>query len=179
MRGNYKRALTGVAAVAAAAGAVWAVTMVAPLSASASAVADEPASLVEDFKYPNADQVWADSNNQVRVISGDGHILWTDCSVPAPTGVGRISIYTSNDVAPQCFSVLASTGLLNLEVAAVYEIDARRVTAAGAGEASAEVTTEEGEVTPVDLSLTNSTQVGVGADPGADPATLVQLAVAP
>jgi hypothetical protein len=169
MRGMTKFAITGIAAVVVTGATGWALAG----AASARAAADEPPSIVEDYSYPGA----ADILN-VKLISGDGHIMLGDCAQPVVTGKGRIAIRTQEQGDPICFDVLAASGLLNLEVPAVYEIDARKSTGAGGTSAVAQVTTDDGAVNPpITLSLDHTTSVGKGIDDNNAPTTLVQLKV--
>jgi len=93
-------------------------------------------------------------------------------------GEGRIDVESSNingHAKRFCFRVTSRSGWLSLEVPAVYAIDGRK---AGAGsKVTAEVTTDDGEHTTVDVSPTQTTPVGVGADPENKPTTLLELRV--
>jgi hypothetical protein len=169
MRGMTKFAITGAAALMATGATTWALTGAASARAAAD---DQPSSIVEDYSYPGAAAI-----TQFKLISGDGHIVLGDCATPSAAGQGRISIRTQQQGDPVCFDVLSATGLLNLEVPAVYEIDARRSTGAGGTSAGAVVTTDDGVTTDVPLSLDHTTSVGKGIDDNNKPTTLVQLRV--
>jgi hypothetical protein len=155
-------------------------TFSTPVSATRSsmrdALADGPGLLIEDFAYPNAAAILATHN--IRLNRGNGYILFTDCTEPVKAGEGRIDVESSNingHAKRFCFRVTSRSGWLSLEVPAVYAIDGRK---AGAGsKVTAEVTTDDGEHTTVDVSPTQTTPVGVGADPENKPTTLLELRV--
>ncbi|WP_233512241.1 hypothetical protein [Micromonospora deserti] len=152
-------------------------------SAPTRAVADDaPPSIVEDFSYPGAAQILAQQN--VKLISGDGHILLADCATPPEGDIGLLKVWTTDEqigadgIGRVCFKVTARTGLLNLEVPGVYEIrgDGQRT---GTGhEVTAELRSDEGEEITVEVDPDGSTQVGLGADPDASPTMLLRLTVA-
>jgi hypothetical protein len=141
---------------------------------------DNGGSIVEDGAYPGAGDI--EATQHIRLISGDGHILLADCATTPVNDIGVMKVWTTDVIGPDgqglvCFRVTASTGLLNLNVPAVYEIrgDGQR---AGAGhKATAEVTTDAGVHTSVTVNPSGSTQVGIGTSPNADPTTLLQLKV--
>ncbi|WP_246157409.1 trypsin-like serine protease [Catellatospora sichuanensis] len=141
--------------------------------------ADPAASLVEDGVYPGAAAILAEQN--VRLLSGDGHIVIADCATPPSGDFGVLKVYTTDEtigadgIGRVCFKVTAAAGWLNLEVPGVYEIrgDGQR---AGTGhEVTAELTTEAGDEITVDVDPDGSTQVGLGADPNNPPTILLQL----
>jgi hypothetical protein len=137
-------------------------------------------SIVEQREYPNAAAI--EAAQHIKLISGDGHILLADCATTPVNDIGVIKVWTTEQIGPDgqglvCFKVTASTGLLNLQVPAVYEIrgDGQR---SGTGhKATAKVTTDAGVQTTVAVNPSGSTQVGVGTDPSADPTTLLQIKV--
>jgi hypothetical protein len=151
-------------------------------SAPTRAVADDaPPSIVEDFSYPGAEQILAEQN--VRLISGDGHILLVDCATPPEGDIGLLKVWTTDEqigadgIGRICFKVTAPTGLLNLEVPGVYEIrgDGQRM---GTGhEVTADLRSDDGEDVTVEVDPDGSTQVGMGADPEASPTMLLRLTV--
>ncbi len=138
-------------------------------------------SIVEDYSYPGAAEILATQN--VRLISGDGHILLADCATPPQGDIGLLKVYTTDEqvgaggVGSVCFKVTASSGWLKLEVPGVYEIrgDGQRT---GTGhEVTAELTTDAGETIVKDVDPDGSTQVGLGADPNSAPTMLLRLTV--
>jgi hypothetical protein len=160
------------------------VVSIGALSAQASpqSTAEDQPSTVEDYTYPGADTILA--NYGVVLISGDGHILFSDCATP-PTGpLGLIKVRTTDSLGPDedrlvCFAVTGTTGHLKLKVPAVYEIRGDGPTPGTGHKLQAQLTTDAGVHTTVDVNPSGSTQVGVGASPGNAPTTLLQLDVTP
>jgi hypothetical protein len=150
--------------------------------ATAAAAEGAPPSVVEDFAYPQAAQIQAQYH--VRLISGDGGILFADCATPPVGDIGLINVYTTEQIGAGglgrvCFKVTKPSGHVELEVPGVYEIrgDGRRT---GTGhKTTAIVRTDAGQLPPVTVDPSGSTQVGVGADSGNPPTTLLQLVVTP
>jgi hypothetical protein len=139
---------------------------------------DEQPSLVEDFSYPGADAIFASTG--VTLISGDGHILFADCAAPPTGNIGVIRIRTTEAVGNKgliCFKVTASTGKLGLWVPAVYEIRGDGLSAGAGHKLTADLTTDTGQHTTVTVNPSGNTPVGVGANPGNAPTTLLQLIV--
>ncbi|TDE35748.1 trypsin-like serine protease [Nonomuraea mesophila] len=168
-------ATLGVATVMAASLSV----AVGPAPAGASAISRP--SLVGNGvpPYPGAAEILEAQN--VRLISGDGHILLADCATPAEGDTGLLKLWTTDEaigadgIGRVCFKVTSSSGVLNLEVPGVYEIrgDGQRE---GTGhEVTAELRTDDGEELTVEVDPDGSTQVGLGADPEASPTMLLQL----
>ncbi|MEV0388216.1 FG-GAP-like repeat-containing protein [Nonomuraea sp. NPDC050643] len=152
---------------------------VGPAPAGASAIS--PPSLVDDgvHPYPGAAEILAAQN--VRLISGDGHILLADCATPAQGDIGLLKVWTTDEaigadgIGRVCFQVTSSGGVLNLEVPGVFEIrgDGQRE---GTGhQVTARLRSDDGEQLTVDVDPDGSTQVGLGADPDASPTMLLQL----
>lgn len=152
---------------------------VGPAPAGASAIA--PPSLVDSgaYPYPGAAEILAAHN--VRLISGDGHILLVDCATPAQGDIGLLKIWTTDEaigadgIGRVCFKVTASSGLLNLEVPGVFEIrgDGQRE---GTGhQVTAKLRNDDGESLTVAVDPDGSTPVGLGTDPDASPTMLLQL----
>jgi hypothetical protein len=115
----------------------------------------ESQSLVEDFSYPNADRILAEQN--VRLISGDGHIILVDCATPVEGDIGLLKVRTTNEaigsdgIGRVCFKILGSTGLLNLEVPGVYEIRGDGQKSGTGHQVTATVKPEDGEKKVVDV----------------------------
>ncbi|WP_144124197.1 endo-1,4-beta-xylanase [Catellatospora sichuanensis] len=138
-------------------------------------------SLVDDGVYPYPDAAAILAAQNVRLISGDGHIVLADCATPPQGDIGLLKVYTTDEtigadgIGRVCFKVNASSGVLNLQVPGVYEIrgDGQRT---GTGhEVTAELVSDAGEEITVEVDRDGSTQVGLGADPGASPTMLLQL----
>jgi hypothetical protein len=160
-------------------GAALALTVASVPIATGAIADDAPPSTVEDYSYPGAAEILATQN--VRVLSGDGHILLVDCATPPVGDIGLLKVYTTDEtigadgIGRVCFKVTAATGLLNLQVPGVYEIrgDGQRT---GTGhEVTADLRDEEGEEITVEVDPDGSTQVGQGADPDAPPTMLLRL----
>ncbi|MEV4104715.1 FG-GAP-like repeat-containing protein [Nonomuraea sp. NPDC049649] len=163
-----------------------AAAMAASLSAAlgpspAGASAMSPPSLVGDGLHPYPDAAAILEAQNVRLISGDGHIVLADCATPAQGDIGLLKIWTTDEaigsdgIGRVCFKVTAPSGVLNLAVPGVYEIrgDGQR---RGTGhEVTAELRGDDGEELTVEVDPDGSTQVGLGADPEASPTMLVQL----
>ncbi|WP_236796571.1 hypothetical protein [Amycolatopsis sp. GM8] len=138
---------------------------------------DTQPSIVEDFGYPGAAQIQATDN--VQLISGDGHIVYTDCP-SGPDTVGLIMVHTSNLVGPNgdgklCFHVLAASGYLTMMIADVYSIRGDGLQAGQGHKLKAALTTDAGVHTVVDVNPSGTTQVGITTDPPGDPTTLLRL----
>lgn len=147
--------------------------------AATADAADAPSSLVEDYSYPGAAAILAAHN--VKLISGNGKIVYADCSNPPAGDVTFVYVYTTdlsvNGGDAVCFQVLGVPGVLTMEVPQVFEIRGDgRVAGAGKGhDMTAVVQPEGGSATTVQLDSDGSTPVGIGTDPTAAPTTLLQL----
>lgn len=140
--------------------------------------ADDQQSLVEDYSYPDAAKIAADDN--VVLISGDGHILFADCSQPLH-GIGQIEVHSSVGVGPKrdgdvCFKVTGPTGHLTLKLPSVYEIRGDGRDKGTGHHATADLTTDAGVHTTVAVKPDGSTPVGVASPSGQD-TTLLALDV--
>ncbi len=140
--------------------------------------ADGPKSVVEDFAYPGADGILAQYG--VVLVSGDGHIVFADCATPANGNIGLIRVRTTESVGQNgqvCFKVLGVPGHLELKIPAVFEIRGDGLVAGSGHKAKAELTTDAGQRTVVDVNPSGNTPVGVGASPDNQPTTLLELDV--
>ncbi|MFD8499201.1 hypothetical protein [Amycolatopsis sp. NPDC059657] len=159
----------------------WSVAQAAqqPLT-TAKATADDQPSVVEDYTYPDAAGVLA--TYKVTVISGDGHILVVDCATP-PEGNFGLLVVRSNESAGAggtgkvCFKITSTSGFLNLKLPGVYELKGDGRTTGTGHKVKADLTTDNGQRTIVDVDPSGSTQVGTGT--GTAPTTLLRLDVAP
>lgn len=113
-----------------AAGAAALVALLgAPVLASAEPRAPQPAPgtdtpppAIEDYAYPNADQILRDKG--IKLIKGDGHIVLSACDDSAQ----QIKVLTVQGPSadPQgayCFKALAKTGYLSLELPRVFALE--------------------------------------------------------
>jgi hypothetical protein len=78
--------------------------------AMAAKEAAAPSSIVEDYSYPGRDQILA--NQQIKLNSGDGHILLVDCSVDGD----KIQVETYEHADFVCFQLHGAHGFLSLEI---------------------------------------------------------------
>ncbi|GAA5152460.1 hypothetical protein [Amycolatopsis dongchuanensis] len=171
-------AATGLAAAAAA---ISLSVVAGPASAAqpeTATAADEQATLVEDFSYPGAAQI--KDQYGITLTSGDGHIIFADCRTSQGLGKGLLQVYTTESIGADgegmlCFQITGTTGYLNLLVPAVYEIHGDGVSTGQGHKVTAELTTDAGTHSSVEVNPSGSTPVGVGAKPGNPPTTLLRL----
>ena len=165
--GVVAAAVTGVAAVG--------------FAALPAVAEDVPPSIVEDYSYPDAATILAQQN--VKLISGDGHILIADCATPPVGNIGLLKVYTTDEtigadgIGRVCFKVSGPRGLLNLEVPGVFEIRGDGQATGSGHEVTANLTTDDGDKVTVDVDPDGSTPVGLGADPTNEPTILLRLTV--
>lgn len=179
--GRSKSAIFGVAAAAVVTGGLLGVRGALAADPGDGPTETNGGSIVEDYAYPGAAEILATQN--VRLLSGDGHIVIVDCATPPVGDIGLLKVRTTDEtigadgIGRVCFQVTSPSGWLNLEVPGVYEIrgDGQRT---GTGhEVTAELETDEGDEVTVDIDPDGSTQVGLGADPNASPTMLLRLTV--
>ncbi|MCX4960160.1 hypothetical protein [Streptomyces virginiae] len=111
-------ALARILGTAAAAGALaWAVTAGGqPSHTVTGPVADSgPGYAVEDFNYPNAEKVLAETG--IVLKRGDGNIVLADCA----SGQNLLRIL-ARDRADVCFKVTGDAGFLALELKSVHGV---------------------------------------------------------
>lgn len=146
----------------------------------APAAEDQP-SAVEDYSYPGREKILAEDN--VKLVSGDGHIIYADCDQP-PTGpIGLIEVHSTDITVGKgedgvvCFKVIGSNGFLTLLLPDVFEVygDGRQPGTGHKGKAEV-VSQSSGQHKIVDLNPSGSAQVGVGS-PGGEPSTLLRLEI--
>ncbi|QFY07647.1 trypsin-like serine protease [Nonomuraea phyllanthi] len=175
MNSPSRWAALGVAAAMAASLSVFA----GPAPAGASAISVP--SLVDSGLYPYPDAAEILEAQNVRLISGDGHIVLADCTTPAQGEIGLLKVWTTDEaigsdgIGRLCFQVKASSGVLNLEVPGVYEIRGDGQSEGAGHEVTAELRSDDGEELTVEVDPDGSTPVGLGADPNASPTMLLQL----
>ena len=174
MRSWSRVLVTGLAVGAVAVGGVYAA------NANEPTPADVQQPLVEDYAYPDAARILAEDN--VKLISGDGHIVYTPCVQQPQNGIGVMVVGSSDlSVGPTgdgkvCFKVLASTGLLVMEIPNVFEIRGDGFGTADGHKGTAEVT-RDGERKTYELNPKGNQQVGTGRN---EPAVaLVKLEIKP
>jgi hypothetical protein len=163
--------VTALAAAAAAGGVA---------TAFADGGSDQPPSAVEDFSYPGADKILADTG--VKLISGDGHILFADCATPRTGDLGLLVVHSSQAIGMKhdgvvCFQVLATTGTVQMQIPSVFEIRGDGYAPGAGHKVKARLTTDAGAQSTVDVNPNSSTPVGQGT--GSAPTTLLQLTANP
>ncbi|MFE4171390.1 hypothetical protein ACFRR7_04930 [Streptomyces sp. NPDC056909] len=95
----------------------------APSSAPTSGAAgDSPPFAVEDYNYPNAEQILADKG--ILLKKGDGHIVLAECGQTA----NQIKVLTVEDESAgrdgtYCFRATTTTGFLTLELPRVFALE--------------------------------------------------------
>ncbi|MFF4169321.1 hypothetical protein [Streptomyces sp. NPDC001744] len=82
---------------------------------TAAAAAEDMPSAVEDFGYPNAAQIQADTGGLLK--RGDGNILLKACD-----GSQDLTVYTRAGQKDFCFDVKAKPAYLSLELPQAYGI---------------------------------------------------------
>jgi Trypsin len=138
-------------------------------------------SIMEDYSYPGAADILERLN--VRLISGDGHILLADCDTEPVDNVGVIQVWTTEQIGPDaaghiCFQATGSTGRLALEVPGVFLIRGDGQQSGYGHRLTAVVDTASGEPTTVVVDPSGYAGVGSGgADPNSEPTTLLQLRI--
>lgn len=145
-----------------------------------NSTADEPASLVEDYSYPGAADI--EQKYHVVLTSGDGHIVFADCATPPDGNIGVLQVRSTETVGKDglvCFKVLGTTGRLSLRIPAVFEIRGDGRVAGSGHKMKADLTTDAGQHSTVDVGGFGSVPVGIGANPNNAPTTLLQLTVNP
>ncbi|MCG3750252.1 hypothetical protein [Amycolatopsis sp. Poz14] len=148
-----------------------------------AATGDDPApneqpALVEDFSYPGAASI--EANYHVNVISGDGHILFADCSAPPENNIGALQVRAQGSVGMQldgriCFKILATPGTIEVKIPKVYEIRGDGQIDGTGHKVKADLTTDSGTHTTVDVNPNRSTPVGTGSGPQNPETTLLRL----
>jgi hypothetical protein len=135
-------------------------------TAPAAFADDGPPPIVEYFDYPGADQIFAEHG--IRLLKGDGHILFTDCAAPG----SRVEIWSRTSTKSFCFRITADRGYLSLDLTKVYLIWGDN------HELSATMTTN-GEAKTVPIAKNQWNSVGEASDPDKNPSTLVELKSGP
>ncbi|WP_258952371.1 hypothetical protein [Lentzea californiensis] len=173
---SWSRVLvTGLAVGAVAVGGVFAA------SANEPTAADVQQPLVEDFGYPGAARILAEDN--VELISGDGHIVYSPCVQQPENGIGVMVIGSTdlsvggNNDGRVCFKVLGTPGLLVLRIPDAFEIRGDGHGSVQGHKGTVEVSRETGERRTVELNPNGNQQVGLGSNQPAE--TIVKLEIKP
>ncbi|SFD91909.1 hypothetical protein SAMN04487819_10599 [Actinopolyspora alba] len=123
-----------------------------------------PPPIVEDYSYPGAAAIEAETG--IKLIEGDGDIVKTSCDTTE-----SVITVDSVELGSSCYEVIGSQGWLKMEIPRVYAIqgDDHTVNAS---------LTVNGSTEQVELSPGEYNPVGEGQQPpDNDPATLVELRV--
>ncbi|MFI1537220.1 hypothetical protein [Streptomyces anandii] len=113
-------AVAGAAATLALAGA-QALATADPQPTGGSAGVTPP-SAVEDFAYPNADQI--QKTQGIKLIKGDGHIVLAACDDSAQQiKVLTVQGQSGNPQGAYCFKANAKSGYLSLELPRVFALE--------------------------------------------------------
>ncbi|MFI0804753.1 hypothetical protein SAMN04489729_6685 [Amycolatopsis lurida] len=117
-----------------------------------AATSDDPPPVVEDYDYPGADQIFA--QHGIRLLKGDGHILFTECG----GGANLVEVWSRTKNVPFCFKITGAKGYLSMDLARVYLIK---------GDDHALKATMKIKDAPVvvDIPKNSWTSVGEGANP--------------
>ena len=110
------------------------------LVAQPATAADEPASVVEDFAYPGADQILADHG--IKVLKGDGQIRFVaDCAAQA--NLFQVESLVGSTGKTYCFEVRGPRGFVTVDIPNVYLVRgaARSVVATATYEGQTETAT--------------------------------------
>jgi|SRR4051812_17650350 hypothetical protein len=167
--------LTATVVAAATALGTWTADAAPPPTQAAT---DIQPTIVEDYAYPGAETIQATYN--VTLISGDGHIMFADCATPPEGNIGLLTVTTTAAQGTDgegriCFKILATPGRLQLKIPAVYEIRGDGQIDGTGHTVQADLTTDAGQHTTVNVNPSRSTPVGVATKPGSPPTTLLQL----
>ncbi len=123
----------------------------------------EMPSAVEDFAYPNAEQIFKDKG--IKLIKGDGHITLADCK----DTTNAVQVYARGQDTPFCFSVTGRGGYLALDLPKTYMIKGNDNTT------KADLTVPGEATKTYDITKNAWTEVGETADPKRRDHTLVEI----
>ncbi|PKV89959.1 LamG-like jellyroll fold domain-containing protein [Streptomyces sp. TLI_146] len=140
--------VAAVAACVTTAGTAAAAGSRAPESSRATATDTQPASVVEDFAYPDAEKIRQEKG--IVLKRGDGHIVLAECG----TSTGLMEVWPRAR-ARVCFRTNGPTGYLSLEIPSVYLVKASK-------DAAASVTLTAPDQTTQQIEIPKNTSQGVG-----------------
>jgi len=177
----YEGCLAGGGVLCASGARSFAATQGTALASNLTATesgATDPASAVEDFAYPGADQILDQSH--VKLVSGNGEIELVDCDAAATGTVTYFKVRSSDlEVGDQglfCLKVLSTRyGVINLEAPEVYSIrsDGQSTGEGHTATATWKVGTAAAQSGSVPLG--GILPMGIGTSPDSDPATLLRF----
>jgi hypothetical protein len=142
---------------------LWTTASAGQPTGNTGPVADAaPGYAVEDYNYPNADEILAEKN--IVLKRGDGHIVLADCA--SETGLLEVWARSTDKI---CFKVTGNSGWLTLEIPSVYAVR-------GSVDQSAQVEMTVGtEEKSFDVAKNTWTGVGESADPEGRDHMLVEI----
>ncbi|MFF8681165.1 hypothetical protein ACF07F_24935 [Streptomyces sp. NPDC015237] len=132
---------------------------------TAAATASEMPHAIEDFNYPGAAKIEADTGAVLK--RGNGHMVMTPCD-------GNEDIQILNRVAPKefCFAVKAKPAYLTLEIPKAYGIWT------SADPVKTTIKDADGTTTVINAPANDFTGYGESGAVNGDPTTLIELRVA-
>lgn len=130
-------------------------------SGFASTADETPGYAVENFAYPNADQILQQKG--ITLKRGDGHIVLADCD-SAP---GLLEVWARSQDRI-CFQVTGATGFLTMEIPSVYGIKGNDY------DTTVDMTVD-GEDHSFAVGKNEWTPVGETTDPGQRPFMLLEI----
>ncbi|MFE2043495.1 hypothetical protein ACFXAZ_21720 [Streptomyces sp. NPDC059477] len=167
-RPNLKRLVRGALTTVVAGALAWLAVSGGPtvaadgVGASTETVADAaPGYAVEDFAYPQADEILAERG--ITLKRGDGHIVLAECD----SQTGLLSLWARGG-GEICFRVTGNSGYLSLEIPAVYGVLGNDYTT------ELSMTVDDEEKT-YDIPKNEFTAVGETTDPEQRDHTLVEI----
>ncbi|MGV9887415.1 hypothetical protein [Streptomyces sp. NPDC003395] len=134
--------------------------------AAVAAAADVPPPAVEDFTYPETQAAAAKADRGIDLISGDGNIVFTQCS--DDYDAGRIMVESYDSDQKFCFHVRGAGGFLKVSLPRVYSIRTYEYTAKVG-------MTVDGTDVSFDAPKNKWTGIGTPVDPEHRDHTLVQI----
>jgi hypothetical protein len=159
-----RKALLAVAAsVFTASAATLGVAYADTTTATASADAAGMPYLVEDFNYPGADRIQAETGAVLK--RGDGHMIMTACN-----GAEDIQIMSRTGQKDFCFDVTAKPAFLTLEIPQAYGIWT------SADPVKTTIREDDGTTTVINAPANDFTGYGEAGASG-DSTTLIELRV--
>ncbi len=131
-----------------------------------AAAADElPPFAVEDFEYPQADQILAERGFLLK--RGDGHIVLAECG----SQDNLLLIYARNQSDHVCFRITGPEGHLTLELPAVFGVETNDY------DMTTLDLTVDGEQSTVEIPANTVEAIGESADPDRREHVLVEIRV--
>lgn len=118
---------------------------------------------VEDFAYPDADQIFKDKG--IKLIKGDGHVTLAACKDAA----NAVQVFARDQDASFCFSVTGKGGYLALDLPKTYMIKGNDNTT------KADLTVPGEATKTYDIAKNAWTAVGESADAKKRDHTLVEI----